>query len=55
MHCFTNTIKKATDKDQNVNVMTVNNFFFHWQKEIDARRYLDEVRILPTINTVEIY
>ena len=39
-------IKKATDKDQNVNAITVNNFFCCWLKEIDARRYPDDVRIL---------
>ena len=55
MHCFTNNNKKATSKAQNVDVITVNNFFCHWLKEIDARRYPDDVRILPTSNTVEIY
>ena len=48
-------IKKSTDKTANVNVITVNNFFCHWLKEIDARRYPDDVRILPTNNTVQIY
>ena len=48
-------IKKATNKAANVNVITVNNFFYHWLKEIDARRYPDDVRILPINNTVEIY
>ena len=38
--------KKATDKDQNVNAITVNRFFCCWLKEIDARRYPDDVRIL---------
>ena len=35
--------------------MTVNNFFYHWLKEIDNKRYPDDVRILPSNNTVEIY
>ena len=48
-------IKNATNIVQNVNVITVNNFFCHWLKEIDARHYPDDVRILPTNNTVEIY
>ena len=48
-------IEKATNIGQNVNVITVNNFLHHWLKEIDARRYPDDVRILPTSNTVEIY
>ena len=52
---LTITIKKVTNKAQNVGVITVNNVFCHWLKEIDARRYPDDVRILPTNNTVEIY
>ena len=48
-------IKKATNKAQNVDVITVNNFVCHWLKEIDARRYPDDVGILPTNKTVEIY
>ena len=38
-----------------MDVKTVDNFFCHWLKEINARRYPDNVRILPTSNTVEIY
>ena len=34
--------------------MTVNNFFVHLVKEIDIRRYGDDIRILPTNNTVGI-
>ena len=48
-------IKKSTDKTANLNVITVNNFFCYWLKEIDARRYSDGVRILPTNDTDEIY
>ena len=55
MHCFNNNNKKVTNKSQNVDVITVNNVFCHWLKEIDARRYPDDVGILPTNNTVEIY
>ena len=33
----------------------LNNFFARWLKEIDIRRYPDDVRILPTNNTVEVY
>ena len=32
-------IKKSTDKTANVNAIRVNNFFYHWLKEIDTRRY----------------
>ena len=48
-------IKRSADKIANINVITVNTFFCQWLKEIDVRRYPDNVRILPTNNTVEIY
>ena len=48
-------IKESTDKTANVNVIVTNNVFCHFLKEIDARRYPDDVRILPTNNTVEFY
>ena len=50
-------IKKSTDKDTNIDetIRTVNNFICHWLNKIDARRYPDDARILPTNNTVEIY
>ena len=35
-------------------LVTVNNFFAHWLKEIDIKRCPDDVRILPTNNTVSI-
>lgn len=37
------------------NMITVNNFFGHWTKDIDIRRYPDNTRILPTNNNVDIY
>ena len=55
MHCFVNNSKKATNNVQNVDVITVNIIFCHWLKETDARCYTDNVRILPTNNTVEIF
>ena len=36
-------------------VITVNNFFAHWIKELDIKRYGDDIPILPLTNTVEIY
>ena len=36
-------------------MMTVNNFFGHWFTDIDIRRYPDDMRILPTNNSVDIY
>ena len=48
-------LKKSTDKTVDVDVVTVNNFFACWLKEIDIRRYSDDIRIKPTNNTVEVY
>ena len=48
------TIKKATNKAQGVDVITVNNLFCHLQKQIDVRRYPDDGRMLPTNKTVVI-
>ena len=36
-------------------LITVNNFFVHWIKEIDIKRYGDGIPILPLTNTVDIY
>ena len=36
-------------------MVMVNNFFAHWLKELDIKHYLDEIHILPTNNTVDIY
>ena len=46
---------KSTDKNADVDAITVNNFFSRWLKEIYIRRYPDDVRILATNNTVEVY
>ena len=35
--------------------ITVNNFFAHWIKEIDIKRLGDDIHILPTTNTIDIY
>ena len=36
-------------------MITVNNFFGHWFTDIDKRRYPDDMSILPTNNSVDIY
>ena len=48
---------KKSDKAQQMdaNMITVNNFFGHWFTDIDIRRYLDDMSILPTNNSVNIY
>ena len=51
MHlCIPLQIKKSTNTDADIDddFMTVNNFFTHFIKEIDIRRYGDDIRILPT-------
>ena len=35
--------------------ITVNNFFAHWLKEIDIKCVGDDISILPTTNTIDIY
>ena len=37
--------------DIDANMITVNNFFTYWIKEIDIKRYGDDLQILPTNNT----
>ena len=36
-------------------MITVNNFFGHWFTDIDIRRYPDNMRLLPTNNSVAIH
>ena len=50
---FTKKTNKALQMD--AQMMTVNNFFGHWFTDIDIRRYLDDMMILPTNNSVDIY
>ena len=50
---FTKKTNKAQQMD--ANMITVNNFFGHWFTDIDIRRYPDDVRILPTNNSGDIY
>ena len=50
-------IKKRTSAAQNIDatMITVNNFFLHWLKEVNIKRYPDDIRTLPTNNTIDIY
>ena len=50
-------IKKRTNQANHTLALeiTVNNFFGHWIREIDIKRYGDDLPILPLTNTVEIY
>ena len=50
--CFPIKIKLAADNDNDIaaGVITVNNFFAHWIKEIDIKRYGDDIPILLLIS-----
>ena len=50
-------IKKKSNEATNLDatVITANNFFAHWIKEINIKKLGDDTPILPTTNTVEIY
>ena len=50
-------IKKRTSNANNIlaTEIPVNNSFAHWIKEIDIKRYGDDLPVLPLTNTVEIY
>ena len=55
--CLPLKFTKKSNKAQRVDaqMMKVNNFFGHWFTDIDIRRYPDDMRILPTNNSVDIY
>ena len=58
MHlCLPVQIKSKTDKTVDIPdvLMTVNIFLAYCFKKVDIRRYRDDVRILPTNGTVDIY
>ena len=47
--------KKNVTNDIDATLITVNNFFAHFTKEIVTSRYRDDQHILPTNNVVNIY
>ena len=49
------TKKSSKTAQINDDKETVNNFFRHWFTDIHIRRYPDNMRILPTNNSVDIY
>ena len=55
--CFPIKIKSVVDNDNDLpaGYIPVNNCFAHWIKEIDIKRYGDDITILPLSNTVDIY
>ena len=50
-------IKKAANATADIEgtTITVNTFFAHWLKEVDIKRYPDDISILSTNNIVDIY
>ena len=50
---FTKKSNKTLQMDSKM--ITVNNFFGHWFTDIDIRHYPEDMRILPTNNSVDIY
>ena len=55
--CFPIKIKKATDKDADIDsdLITVNNLFAHLIKEISVTRYGNDKQRIPTFSPYEIY
>ena len=47
--CFPLKFKLAADNDNGIatGLITVNNFFAHWIKEVDIKRYSNDISILP--------
>ena len=55
--CFPIKIKQKTNKDADIDsdMITVNNFFAHWVKEISATKYGSDKELPPTFGPWEIY
>ena len=55
--CLPIKIKSSTNEANNIaaNIITGNNFFIHWIKEIDIKCYRDDLQILQTNNATDIY
>ena len=55
--CFPMEIKSAADNNDDIaaGVIAVNNIFAHLVKEMDIKRYRDDISILPLTNIVNIY
>ena len=55
--CLPIVFRKATNRAPAINadMITVNNFFAHWIKDISITRYGDDIAILPVNTTLDIY
>ena len=43
------------DNDITAGLIIINYFFAHWIKEIDIKRYADDIPVLPLTNTINIH
>ena len=55
--CFPITILKSSDKDADIDddLITVNNFFAHWVKEISIKKYGSDKELPPIFSPWEVY
>ena len=55
--CLPLTFRKRTNKAQALDddMIPVNNFFTHWIKDVNIKRYGDDIAILPINKTLDIY
>ena len=55
--CLPITFRKKTNKSAAIDddMIPVNNFFTHWIKDVNMRRYGDDIAVLPINKTMDIY
>ena len=55
--CLPMTFRKKSNKAQPIddNMIPVNNFFTHWVKDVNIKRYGGDIAILPINKTLDIY
>ena len=55
--CLPITFRKTTNKAQPIDddMIPVNNFFTHWVKDLNIKRYGDDIAVLPINKTLDIY
>ena len=55
--CLPVTFRKTSDKAAAIDddIISVNNFFVHWIKDLNIKRYGDDIAILPINKTLDIY
>ena len=55
--CLPVTFRKTSDKAAAIDddIIPVNNFFAHWVKDLNIKRYGDDIAVLPINKTLDIY